>query len=547
MRVLLSWVLLTLACALPAPASAETRALLIGVSDYDETIGLADLRGPANDVRLLADTLRGRGITDIALLADGLEGAARPTRAAILEAFSTLARTAQPGDFIYIHMSGHGTRQSDPEGDETDALDEVFLPADTARAEAGSNAIPNAIVDDEIGRALAAIRRTGADVWLVLDSCHSGSGTRAGSPRTAVRFVDPALLGIVAPVKPRAEAAVLDPTPEDLPGGFLAFYSAQSNELAREVDFGTGEGGEAWYGLFTAKLAARLQSSEGLSFRQLFQAVLSDMNDTTVPGGARLQTPLWEGNLIDAAVFGGRDTAGLRRFALAGDTLQAGLVHGIAEGTLLGLVADPADPAQAVIAHAQAVGVTAREAGLRAVTEACVPRAEAPCEAGPPLPATARFAQVIGQPLDTVIRFAHPRDFASGALLPETDPLAAALRSAVESLSGTAMAPTPDAFDIEVVADAGALWFGAQQSLGTQPTGLSWRPDGTADLAALLTRIAEAETLARVLMNVSESGSLLNPSPITVEALRFSAPIEALATPGAQVSPRSECRQALAT
>ena len=52
--------------------------------------------------------------------------------------------------------------------------------------------------------------------------------------------------------------------------------------------------------------------------------MLGDLNDDTVPGGARMQTPLWEGTLIDAAVFGGGDTVGLRRFAVTGDELFAG-------------------------------------------------------------------------------------------------------------------------------------------------------------------------------------------------------------------------------
>ena len=38
-------------------AAAETRAILIGVSDYSDEIGEKDLRGPANDVRLMRDEI----------------------------------------------------------------------------------------------------------------------------------------------------------------------------------------------------------------------------------------------------------------------------------------------------------------------------------------------------------------------------------------------------------------------------------------------------------------------------------------------------------
>ena len=133
--------------------AAEIRALLIGVSVYDESIGLASLRGPANDVRLWQQTLAGRGVSDIRILADGVDGGAIPTRAAVLAAFADLARSSSAGDLAIITLSGHGTRQPDTNGDEADGLDELFLPADTARAQPGANAIPNAILDDDIGDA----------------------------------------------------------------------------------------------------------------------------------------------------------------------------------------------------------------------------------------------------------------------------------------------------------------------------------------------------------------------------------------------------------
>lgn len=547
MRGLLVVLIFGIFLSAPQRAVSETRALLIGVSDYDDSAGVADLKGPANDVRLLSTTLRNRGIDDLIVLADGVEGGARPTRAAILDAFAALAASAQDGDFIYIHLSGHGTRQADRNGDETDGLDEVFLPADTARAEAGAGAIPNAITDDEIGAALHAIRMTGADVWFVLDSCHSGSGTRAATPGTMARFVDPATLGVSVTPAHQVEDATDPAEGPEPPGGFLAFYAAQSTELAREVNFAEAEGGDDWYGLFTSTLAARLQDDAALSFRQLFQAVLSDMNAGHVPGAARLQTPLWEGNLIDAAVFGGRDTSGIRRFAVTDDSVAAGMVHGLAEGTLLGLVADAADPADAVIGFAQVEDPDAAEAFLRPVSADCTPRANALCAIDGALPAEARFAQVIAHPVDLTINLARPRDLATGAPLGDDDPLVRALAEAVTATSdgtgpGVTLADT-DA-DIDVLATDGALWFGLPAQAGESPAGLTWHPDDGPELSAVLARIAKAETLARMLENLSGSGSLLNPSPIKVETLLQPAPIEALAEPGSDVSPRRECRAA---
>ena len=156
-----------------AETGAETRALLIGVSDYDDASGIENLRGPANDVRLLRDVLSARNVTDIAVLADGVPGSALPARAAILAALDARVERTTQGDFVYIHLSGHGSRQMDQNGDEADGLDEVFLPADTAKSTDGGATIPNAIAEEEIGAVLARLTAKGAQVWIVIAACHA--------------------------------------------------------------------------------------------------------------------------------------------------------------------------------------------------------------------------------------------------------------------------------------------------------------------------------------------------------------------------------------
>lgn len=533
-----------------APLRADIKAVLVGVSDYDETIGLADLRGPANDIRLLQAVLRDRGVTDIVVLADGVAGGVRPTRAAILAALRDAAQTARADDFVYVHLSGHGTQQADPQGDESDGLDEVFLPADTARADPGAGVIPNAIVDDEIGAAVDAIRATGADVWLVLDSCHSGSGLRAASPRAAARFVDPQTLGITATRSAVAEAGAVDHAAPDLPGRYLAFYAARSNELAREVDLAPeGATEPQWYGLFTAKLAARLQQEAAPSFRQLFQAVLRDMNDASVPGGARLQTPSWEGDLIDAALFSGERAEGRRRFSVRGDQLSAGLLHGLGNGSLVALYANPADPEEARLGFAQVEDAEATLAFLRPVAADCQPAAGAFCARAGALPPQARFAQLAARPVDLRIAIAPPVDLLTGERLGSAHPAAAGLAAGIaqggSAVAGFELALDPDSYEIETVWDGHALWFGYRASLGAQPMGLSWVPEAE-PLAPLLERIGRAETLARMLGALVGGGSILNPNPVALTADYRPTRIDDLAPVGAGVSPVRECRAALA-
>lgn len=536
---------------LAAPGGAgEIRALLVGVSAYDDGVGIASLRGPANDVRLWQSTLAERGVSDIRIVADGVAGGTVPSRAAILSAFSDLAVASEAGDLVIITMSGHGTRQPDASGDETDGLDEVFLPADTGRAEAGMRAIPNAILDDEIGAAVDAIRATGADVWLVMDSCHSGSALRAVAPATAARYVDPAVLGI-----PDTAGDVEDggggevPMAGDLPGQVMAFYAARASEVAREVNMvpdGTSDGD--WYGLFTSRLAARVAGGEGLSYRQLFQAVLSDMNAAGVPGGARLQTPSWDGTMADAVVLGGQATSGVRQFAVNGDTISAGLVHGMGEGTLFALFADAADPPEAVLAHAQMGDVHAVQGRLRRVEPGCTPKSDAPCAGAGPLPKDARFARLVARPVDLALRLAPPRDLATGAPVVAGTEAADAFSAAVAEVNG--------AGDVHVVVDArdyavdtvwadGALWFGRRVSAGDMPVGLEWRPDSGEDLTILLTRIARAERLAAMLSSVGGGGSLLNPSPVRVDPWLVPSDPADLDPAGVPADPFRECRRAV--
>ena len=539
------WLLCACFLVAGSVARAELRALLVGVSDYDNAIGLADLRGPVNDITLMQRVLTERGADQITVLADGIDGAQRPTRTAVLDGFAALAASAGPGDLVYIHLSGHGTRQPDQNGDETDGLDEVFLPADTMRAEPGSNAIPNALTDDEIGAALLAIRRTGADVWFVMDACHSGSGTRAAAVGTAARYIDPAVLGVTAResalAEPQAEAQGPEPA-----GRLLAFYAAQSTEVAREVAYDEGDGAEAWYGLFTSKLAARLEAAQGLSYRQLFQAVLADMNDSTLPGGARLQTPLWEGDFVDAQVFGGADTTGLRRFAIRNGQLDAGKVHGLAEGTIVGLVDDAAAPVDALIGLAQLRKAKATSSTLALVAPDCVPRAAELCPDMGRVPPEARFAQVVARPVDLVVRLSPPVDFATGAVLADGDPALAALTAALAAVNaddGTRMTIDPAQFDIDVIWAQGALWFGPRASIGASPVGLSVGPEAEA-LADALRRIRKAEELARLLNSVTTKPSILSPSPVDVAVQLTNVPVDRLEPPGSGVAPFDECMAA---
>ena len=206
-------------CLLSAPALArENYALLIGANDYPSLDQKYWLKGPANDVRLVERYLTTEAPVpfakaDVIVLADGVEGAGEPTLAGIRTAFADLAAKVQPGDFAYLHFSGHGSQAPalHPEA-ELDGLDEVFMPTDIGPWQDEVGTVQNALVDDEIGGLIDGLRAKGADVWAVFDSCHSGTVTRGVmEDDVRLRQVPPDALGIPVEAMAVSTRALPDP------------------------------------------------------------------------------------------------------------------------------------------------------------------------------------------------------------------------------------------------------------------------------------------------------------------------------------------------
>lgn len=160
-----------------AQGTPRKLALLVGINAYPESSQFAPLYGCVTDVRLQRELLIHRfGFqpSDIVTLTD-----AKATRAGILEAFQEhLIRQARPGDVVVFHFSGHGSRIADPDRDHNDGLNSTFVPVDS-RLPAGFPA-SGGVVQDITGHSFFLLSRAVAseNFTAVLDSCHSGGGTR---------------------------------------------------------------------------------------------------------------------------------------------------------------------------------------------------------------------------------------------------------------------------------------------------------------------------------------------------------------------------------
>lgn len=383
---------LVLSAALLTPARAEIRAVVVGVSDYltlDD-----DLKGPANDARLMAETLIARGISpsNITILTSDPTGlpsgttTGQPTHAAILQSLTTATAASRIGDTVVFTFSGHGAQAPDLSGDEGGGYDELLLPADASGWKGAIGTVENALVDDELQSWAQLTLSKGVQVIGLIDACHSATGFRAVGGQGVAKVIDEAQLGIPDDVIP-VEGTPAPP----LSGDFVFLYSSQSDQRSFEYPMADG----TWHGEFTLRLAQTLRDAPAASWAQ----VLTATTEAMVQGPAR-QMPDGEGPLLSARVFGsGRTTD---RFPLKDGKLAAGLLDGLTEGAELTLYASPGDSSP--LASVTLAKVTARDATLSAPPPADAQWAEL-TSAPPPAPLTLS-APVLADPAD-------PRDYAA--------------------------------------------------------------------------------------------------------------------------------------
>jgi hypothetical protein len=142
------------------------KALLVGINDYKQ---INDLSGCINDVTNVRDILLkyfGFTVPEIRVLVDN-----RATKANILSRLKWLLAGAKKEDTLVFHYSGHGTRLRDRDGDELkDHMDEAICPWDTS-FDGGL------ILDDDLYNIFQGLPK-GVALEVILDSCHSGTGTR---------------------------------------------------------------------------------------------------------------------------------------------------------------------------------------------------------------------------------------------------------------------------------------------------------------------------------------------------------------------------------
>jgi hypothetical protein len=243
----------------------KSRALLVGINKY--SMEGCDLQGCVNDVTNMRDVLLKHfrfTVGDIRVIVDE-----RATKEAIIERLRWLVKSARKGDRLLFHYSGHGSQIRDRDGDELkDHLDELLCPHDMDWE-------GTYITDDTLREIFADLPKE-INLEVVLDCCHSGTGTRQvlameGLPRDlsfTPRFLEPPVdilcrleddlpvRRIVRPSNPLRGAAT------EMAPGHVLFSGCRANQTSADAMIGGH-----YNGAFTYYLCKHLRDTQGGAVR----------------------------------------------------------------------------------------------------------------------------------------------------------------------------------------------------------------------------------------------------------------------------------------
>lgn len=314
-------------------SDAPKFALLVGINRYkkykDINVNIRDLRGTQNDVGLMKSLLADYGFKE------DLAGAAnekfpcgqqtetsnvktlcseQATRDNILQGFrkqlienaknyfetnKLTAADRDKGATVVFYYSGHGSKLEDKNGDESDGVDETLVAQDSDR-----NGVKD-IIDDEIDALYKDLSRYTTNITFMFDSCHSGTVTRGGTPKSVDRNI-----------RTKNNSRGGNPTLNDginIPGNsdYVAISgSLPTQESQEDVFTDTTTKKEQWDGALTYNFVNLTRQNPGLTYREiinLMRPAVSKFN----------QTPQVEGD-IDRQLFGGSSTRSAVSLAIIG-------------------------------------------------------------------------------------------------------------------------------------------------------------------------------------------------------------------------------------
>ncbi|KZV82915.1 hypothetical protein EXIGLDRAFT_754684 [Exidia glandulosa HHB12029] len=316
-------------------------ALIVGIDVYKHRSGFDNLTGAVADADDVCDFITTTLPVDAQVSILRNEQA---TRTAIIGALSAMKTNddIKRGDPILIFYAGHGAEVPAPRRWPQSMMQMLiphnFLPSHPSTPE------QRGILDVTLGRYLEQLAKAkGNNITVILDSCHSGSGTRDSSPLgvmsrgfklPASYAIDPDVDDLKLPESYTADADAKEDTDRGNRGshpavGFKAsglashvlLAACSAEESARECD-GRGYFTTALFEVLRASTARQMTYSEIVTQLPL------------LPG----QRPQCEGKHQDRLIFDGKAPSGQGVFypvtatAEGAFNLEAGEIHGFTVG-----------------------------------------------------------------------------------------------------------------------------------------------------------------------------------------------------------------------
>ncbi|MBE9117676.1 caspase family protein [Lusitaniella coriacea LEGE 07157] len=311
-------------------------ALLVGIDEYVSPI--PPLQGCVNDIKAMQDYLEGRVATGDDRVHIKTLFNQEATRQAVIEGFRTHLCQATAEDVALFCYSGHGAQEQDPPEFwtiEPDRTNETLVCYDSRSANGWD------LADKELAKLIAEVAEKNPHITIVLDCCHSGTGTRDLDVATRQAPIDTRSRPVESFIFSIAEASQLTGTRslEDnatgwsLPQGrHILLAACREIELAKEYNAsGQRRGAFSYFLLDTLKKA-----NGSLSYRDLFKRA-----NALVQAKVSAQSPQLEATLsgdLDQPFLGGAIPSRTPYFTLShhkeyGWVIDGGAVHGIAQPT----------------------------------------------------------------------------------------------------------------------------------------------------------------------------------------------------------------------
>ena len=336
--------LLALSCFVTRFSYSQTkRALIVAIGNYPNPVkNRWKVIDSENDIPLIKNALvinQQFNENNIRVLVDS-----QATKKGIVDALDELIATSNKGDIVVIHFSSHGEQIEDDNNDEMDGLDETIVPYGavfSSDPEKFAQDTSGYLRDDLFGEKATQLRNKlgrAGDLLVILDACHSGSGTR-GVETAKIRGGNIPMVSNNFNAKKFSNIADTGVFKENL-GTRLdadaATYVLISGAQAQENNYECYDDNNNAVGSLSYSFSKSISSLKGtITYRGLFALIENIMRDK-----APNQKPVLEGDGIDRELFGGKYEKQQLYFSISTSqstndqvVLNAGFVSGITKGS----------------------------------------------------------------------------------------------------------------------------------------------------------------------------------------------------------------------